>query len=241
MCGPVPGRVGDAALDLLLGSACVVCGRPGRLLCHGCAASLPRGAATCWPTPCPPGLVRPVATGPYDGALKALVNGHKEHHQLALARPLGDLLALAVLQHVQTGPCVLVPVPSRPAVVRARGHDPLLRLARRAAGQLRGEGVQARVASLLRSVRAARDQAGLDASARQLNLRGAMAAHGARVSTHLRARDRGGATLLVLVDDVITTGATLREAQRALEAAGLEVAGAATVAATRRTHRTPPM
>jgi predicted amidophosphoribosyltransferase len=70
------------------------------------------------------------------------------------------------------------------------------------------------------------DQAGLDTSSRAANVRGRFA---------VRRRARLTAPVL-LVDDVVTTGATLREAQRALEAAGATVLGAATVAATRRRH-----
>ncbi len=70
------------------------------------------------------------------------------------------------------------------------------------------------------------DQSGLDARARAANLAGSMAARPPR------GADRQAT--LVLVDDVLTTGSTVREAQRALEQRGLRVAGVATVAATRR-------
>lgn len=242
----MPDRIRDAVLDLALGSHCAVCERPGRVLCPPCAASLPREARTCWPTPCPPGLVRPVATGEYDGALKTLVNAHKEHHQLALAGPLGDLLALAVFEHLRAAPrrrpapglprCLLVPVPSRASVVRARGHDPLLRVARRAARQLRSDGATSLVGRLLRSVRAAADQSRLDAAERLVNLEGSMTCPASQAARVVAAQQREPALRVVLVDDVVTTGATLREAQRALEAAGVRVAGAAAVAATRKIH-----
>jgi predicted amidophosphoribosyltransferase len=229
--------VPDALLDLLLGSSCVVCGRAGRLLCRACHAGLPRTAATCWPTPCPPGLARPVAVGEYDGALKLLVNAHKEKQRFALARPLGDLLAVSVLGHTGPGgrlPVVLVPVPSRASVVRARGHDPLLRITVRAASRLRRHGLPVLVARPLRSVRAAEDQAGLGAEARARNLAGSMACSPSRARRCLPSGP-GPGPLVVVVDDVITTGATVREAQRALEVEGVPVVGVATVAATRRT------
>lgn len=229
----------DSVLDLVLGSCCAVCARPGRLLCPHCSRSLPRVARTSWPTPCPAGLVRPVAAGEYDGPLKEMVNAHKEHHQLALARPLGDLLALAVAEHAGTAPCFLVPVPSRPSVVRGRGHDPLLRVARRAAVRLRGQGSTVRVVQALRSAGAVQDQAGLGARERQQNLAGSILSPPTRAARLVRAQQRAPALRVVLVDDVVTTGATLREAQRALEDAGVRVAGAATVAATRRRGSLP--
>ena len=123
----------------------------------------------------------------------------------------------------------MVPVPSHPAVVRARGHDPVLRTAQAAAAVLRSRGLPARVVPLLRVAERPEDQAGLDARARRQNLHGRFAA---RASARGTAARRDGAVLLV--DDVLTTGATLREAQRALEAAGTVPVGAATVAATRR-------
>jgi predicted amidophosphoribosyltransferase len=229
--------VPDALLDLILGSSCVVCSRAGRLLCRTCHQGLPRKAATCWPTPCPPGLARPVAAGEYAGALKVLVNAHKEQQRFALAGPLGELLALSVLGHTGPGssrPFVLVPVPSRAAVVRARGHDPLLRVALRAASRLRRHGLTTIVARPLRSVRAPEDQAGLGAEARARNLAGSMSCSPARARRCLPSGP-GPEPLVVVVDDVITTGATVREAQRALEEEGVLVAGVATVAATQRT------
>jgi len=240
----------DALLDLLLGSTCAVCGRGGRVLCDGCHHALPTRAATCWPTPRPAGLARPVAVGEYDGPLKLLVNAHKEQHRFALAAPLGDLLALSVLGLMDPPPAragspdlpppevALVPVPSRAAVVRRRGHDPLLRITRRAAAILRGTGVQTGAVQLLRSVRAAEDQAGLGAAARASNLAGSMTCPRGAATRRLGTAS-GAPPLVVVVDDVITTGSTVREAQRALEEAGVEVAGIAVVAATRRTTHGP--
>ena len=87
----------DAGADLLLGSACVGCGEPGRVLCPDCRAALPAEAVEAWPTPTPAGLARPYATGAYDGPLRAMVVGHKERRLLGLTRPLGELLATSVL------------------------------------------------------------------------------------------------------------------------------------------------
>jgi predicted amidophosphoribosyltransferase len=223
----------DAWLDLLLGSACSACGAPGRALCSRCEAMLPCRAGPAWPTPTPPGLVRPSAAGEYADPLRRLIVDHKEHGRLALAGPLGRLLAVAVVEAWQAagapaglaaGRVELVPVPSHPAVVRERDHDPLLRIARVAAGAVRREGLRARVHPALRVTARPVDQAGLDTTSRAANVRGRFA-----VRSSARA-----AVPVVIVDDVITTGATLREAQRALEVAGVTVLGAATVAATRR-------
>lgn len=231
-----PASVLDAVLDLVTGSACVVCARPGRVLCRLCAAARPRVPLAAAPDPCPPGLAPAAVAGSYGGALRAMVLAHKEHGVLALARPLGDALAVAVRGLVpEPGPLVvLVPVPSRGSVVRARGHDPVLRMVRRAAGVLRREGHRVQVVPLLRQVRRPRDQAGLDADARRRNLLGSTVARRGPVARVARAP----VPLLVVCDDVLTTGWTARESQRALETAGLQVHGVACVAATRR--RTPP-
>jgi predicted amidophosphoribosyltransferase len=222
--------VWDDAADLVLGSTCAACGRAGRVLCVPCGDALPTAGRVAWPCPCPPGLVVPVAAGEYAGALKALIVAHKEHQVLGLARPLGAVLAAAVrdlvgFANVGRVPVGLVPVPSRRRVVRSRGHDPLLRMSRHAAARLRRTGVDAAVVRLLAPAARVRDQAGLDARERAVNLAGA-----------LRARRAAGQLErpLVVVDDVITTGATAREAQRSLEAAGFTVVGLAAVAATRR-------
>ena len=228
----------DAAVDLVLGGRCVGCQRPGRLLCGTCVSSLlPLTAHPAWPTPVPSGLVLPWATTEYDGLARAMVLGLKEHRLLGLVRPLAALLAAAVSAAAPTeGPVVLVPVPSRAATVRARGHDPTRALTAGAALLLRGTGVDAHAARLLHLRPGVVDQAGLDADARATNLAGSMAcpAQGLR-----RLRSHRGAAHVVVCDDVLTTGATAREAQRALEAVGLRVRGIAVVAATRRRFPVP--
>jgi predicted amidophosphoribosyltransferase len=228
-------RCHDGWCDLVHGAGCVGCDQPGRLLCRACAADLPTTGAEVRPTPCPPGLVRCFAAGEYAGVLRALVLAHKEHRAFALARPLGRLLAAAVPDPEEVEALVLVPVPSRPATVRARGHDPVLRMARVAAARLRADR-PVRVLPLLRQRHRVADQAGLGAEARHANLRESMAVRPPARSALVRS---GGPVGLVVCDDVLTTGATVREAQRALEDAGLPVAAVACVAATRRRAPAP--
>lgn len=237
----------DAAQDLLRGGACLGCRRGGRLVCGECLAALQRRPHLAWPTPGPPGLVPPYAAGEYAGLLRALVLGHKEHALLPLAQPLGLLLARSVAAALvdavpaaeqlpeAAGPVVLVPVPSRRAVVRARGHEPTWEVTSAAAGHLRALGWAASAQRLLSARGVVLDQSGLGARARAANLAGTMRCPSQAL---LRLRRRHGGAHTVVCDDVLTTGATLREAQRALEASGLRPAAAAVVAATRR--RTTP-
>ncbi|MEU4659656.1 ComF family protein [Streptomyces sp. NPDC023723] len=111
-------------------------------------------------------------------------------------------------------PVLLVPVPSARRAVRARGHDPVRRIALAAAGELRRTGTPARVAAVLRQRRAVADQSGLGSRQRSDNLAGALTV----VPGGARLLCDGGP--VVLVDDLMTTGASLAEAARAVRAAG---------------------
>lgn len=223
----------DAWAELVLGGACVGCTRPGRPLCPDCRDQLPDTAAARWPTPTPPGLVTPYASAAYADTVRAMVLAHKEDGVLALRRPLATMLAVAV----EAGLCaehpgastLLVPVPSRRAATRRRGYEPTTALARTAAAILRADGRAAYVASLLRLRPGVADQAGLDARDRAANLAGSMAC-----PSHRLQRLAAPAAHVVLCDDVLTTGATVREGQRALEASGVTVHAIAVVAATLR-------
>ena len=109
-------------------------------------------------------------------------------------------------------PVLLVPVPSARRAVRARGHDPARRIALAAAGELRRAGMPARVVAVLRQRRRVADQSGLNSRQRLDNLAGALTV----VPGGGRLLAEG---LVVLVDDLMTTGASLTEAARAVREA----------------------
>ncbi|GJF30077.1 hypothetical protein KNE206_27770 [Kitasatospora sp. NE20-6] len=240
MTAPPNFRIPDTGLlDLLLPARCAGCLTGRRQLCHACRDVLTTAApGPAGPVPAPAGLPPVHAAAPYAGPVRNLLIAHKERGVLRLAAPLGGALAAAVRSAVEAyapegrapgtpGRLLLVPVPSTRRAVRDRGHDPMLRLARAAARELRRHGMPARVAPVLRHARRVADQAGLSAAARHRNLHGALEVPARRA--HVLH-----AGLPVVVDDLVTTGASLAEAARALQAAGRPPHAAATVAATAR-------
>ncbi|GGT90496.1 MULTISPECIES: ComF family protein [Streptomyces] len=203
---------------LVLPVACGGCGRPRTELCPSCRAELEGpGPRRVRPRPEPAGLPAVHAAAPYADAVRSVLLAHKERGALPLAGPLGSALAGAVEAAAGRwddrggGPLLLVPVPSSRRSVRARGHDPTRRIALAAAGRLRRRGWAARVVPVLRQRRSVADQAELDARGRFANLAGALevVAGGERLVESGR---------VVLVDDLMTTGASLAEAARALRA-----------------------
>ncbi|MEU6481373.1 ComF family protein [Streptomyces sp. NPDC047017] len=208
--------------DLVLPAECGGCGRPRTVLCPRCRAVLSGSAPRrVRPVPEPSGLPAVHAAAPYADEVRAALLAHKERGALALAGPLGAALAGAVRAGLTSERArgrwsgrtvLLVPVPSARVAVRARGHDPVRRIAFAAAGELRRTGTPARVLAVLRQRRAVADQSGLGSRERLANLAGAL-----RVTP-------GGVRLLrdgpvVLVDDLMTTGASLGEAARAVTSA----------------------
>ncbi|QNP63581.1 ComF family protein [Streptomyces genisteinicus] len=201
---------------LVLPVDCAGCGRRRTLLCARCARALHGGPVLrARPVPEPEGLPAVHAAAAYGDAVRAVILAHKERGSLGLAEPLGRALAGAVRAAAPGSgavPLLLVPVPSAPHAVRARGHDAGRRIAVAAAAALRRTGRPAQVLPVLRQVRPVADQAGLGAPERLANMSGSL-------------RVRAGADRLlsdgvpVLVDDVMTTGASLTEAARALSAA----------------------
>ncbi|MET0806190.1 MAG: phosphoribosyltransferase family protein [Lacisediminihabitans sp.] len=189
---------------------CAGCGADDRALCDRCRAELstrPIHQTLADGTPV-------ISALRYDGVVREIVLAYKEQGRTDVARALAAPLRAAVGAALQ-GRCELVALPVGRAAYRRRGYDPARLLLRRA-----GLG---RPLEALRQTHQRAAQKTLSRAARAENLAGSLVA----------SRDIRGRRLL-LVDDVVTTGASLSEAARALRAAGAEVVGAATLAATPR-------
>lgn len=206
----------DATLDawaVLMPVDCAGCGEPDRGLCSRCRARLtPEPAWHRLPDGTPA-----VSSLDYADIPRQVILAFKEQGRTdagrTLAAPLKVAIETAVLATASTAP-ELVPVPTSRAAYRRRGYDPVALLLRRA-GFTR--------ASVLRRSRGTLQQKALDVESRSRNLAGSM-----RATRDLTGRH------FIIVDDVMTTGATLTEAARALQDAGGEVIAAATVAHTAR-------
>lgn len=200
------------ALAIVLPVECSGCGEPDRAVCVSCSAELagPLLQRTL-------GDLDAVSAAAYDGAVAAIIVAFKDGGRTDAARTLGDALRRAVsgalaVSDSPLGRIELTPIPSSRAAFRRRGYSPVELLLR--AGRL----PYSRTLALTRRVR---DQASLSAEQREQNLAGSLIAR----------CDLTGRTFL-LIDDVLTTGATLREGRRAIEAAGGRVLSAATIAST---------
>ena len=197
------------ALAILLPVDCAGCGAPDRGVCDECLVALAPD-----PSVRAVGSVRVWAGLRYELVGRRVILALKEEGRTdvarALARPLGAALDRALDDAPRSAE--FAPVPTSRAAYRRRGYDPVRLLLRRAGY----EG-----ARVLAPARASRDQKLLGVTDRAENRAGAFVA----------TRRLDGRTF-VIVDDVLTTGATIADAARAIEAAGGVVAGAATLAYT---------
>lgn len=230
-------RTAAAAAELLalaVPVACVCCGAEDLALCGTCARQIrlltrtPFRAEAQAPVLVDMDgsvLLPVVAAGVYRGELAQAVLSFKRHGQAQLRGVLARALASAVRAAAGESPGLwLVPVPTSNSAYRKRGFSPVhlllgasglrvvdaLKKAGRGSGALLGGG-----------------QKGLGRGARSERVRGSMRVRGGWRPPDLRGQP------IVIIDDVLTTGATLAEAARALRQAGGVVRGAVVLAATR--------
>jgi ComF family protein len=232
-------RLLDPVLALVFPSRCPGCGAPPERptrgpLCAACWERLPRhrgrvclcgrpllagGAGPCGR--CRRGLTSfesGASLGPYEGTLRTLLHDLKYRGRRRLAARLAEaLLREAAVRRVLTEDAVLAPVPLHPRKRRERGFNQAELLARELAAR---SGAEVCAGALVRRVDTPA-QAGLSAAARRRNVARAFA---------VRQRARVAGRTVVLVDDVLTTGATALACARALAGAGARAVRVLTVA-----------
>ncbi|WP_091320527.1 amidophosphoribosyltransferase [Amycolatopsis tolypomycina] len=162
-----------------------------------------------------PGLARAVASGERSAGAAA-VPGERSVPGRPAARPVAG-------GQPSPKPICLVPAPSRPSAARVRGGPHIERLANAAASVLAARGIEAVVAPALELAGSARDAVGLGREQRMANLAG-------RLRFRAAGRPPPG-TSIVILDDVITTGATAAACTRALAAEGFTVSAVLTLLA----------
>lgn len=224
-------RILGDAVALGAPPSCAGCGNAGSALCGVCLAALDGAARMHRPSPTPAEWVPAHVVADYGGIVRDVITSWKERGRRDVASLLAPALARAIRAAIADlpvavvdAPVTIVPMPASASARRRRGEDVWARVVRQAVGLLAQEmpGTAVRLDNCLRLTRRTRDQSGLSAGARSVNLRGALTCH------------RPPPGPVVIVDDIITTGATVAEASRALRAAGVRDARIAAIAATSR-------
>jgi len=219
--------VASAALDLALPASCAGCGREGEPLCAACRPALdarldlPGGVPIGLPADLPEPLLQVEWCAPFGGAVRAALHQLKYSGERRLGRPLGEAVARR-WSRVGEGATVVVPVPVHANRERQRGYDQAALIAKVAAAAL---GLPC--ARALERTRATQAQFELGRDERSANVAGAF---------RLRTREAIEAVTgqwVLLVDDVVTTGATLAACGFALQEAGVYAVSAITVARER--------
>lgn len=189
-------------LDFLMPAKCAGCATPGSAFCPACEAAIAT-APGLW-LPAGDGLPPITALGPHEGRLRCAVLALKFRGARALGARLGRMLGDKILAPFD----VLVPVPLHPARLRERGYDQAAAIA---GGIARACGATS-LEDAIRRTRATPPQSRLDLQQRRRNVDGAFTL-GPRAAKLRQMR-------VVLVDDVVTTGATIRACAQVLLEAG---------------------
>jgi ComF family protein len=203
------------AIDYVVPPLCVQCGQPFAAPPEGIASPTHRCGACI--TELPP-YAQARAVGLYQGPLRDIIHAMKYQGVYGLVRPLAELLQAQFAWHWgSAAPEALVPIPLHRSKLRQREFDQALVLAAYVSAYT---GVPLWADVLVRH-RATVSQVGLTAVQRRHNVRGAF---------HLRTPHTCAGKAVLLIDDVYTTGATVRECARLLQQAGARWVGVYTLA-----------
>ena len=233
---PSLGAVAGRALDLAFPARCPGCGAEGPPFCAACLPALdarlelPAGIPIGLPSDVPPPLLQLEWCAPFTGLVRSALHELKYAGEQRLAVPLGEAIARR-WQRAGAGGDVLIPVPVHADRARRRGYDQAELIARAAAAAL-----SLPCAPILERARATIAQFDLDRSERATNVAGAFRLKPRPGAAPPHAHDpdqpfRG--RWIVLVDDVVTTGATLSACAVALLEGGALGVSAVTVARER--------
>lgn len=207
-------------LNLFLPSNCVICNSSGSNLCELCLVNFELNSRSVSRVG-----ISGFATCEYSEGTAKLISEFKESHQTSIAKVMAAAMFDA-LENFDLQECMLVPIPSKRESFASRGFVPadLLAnsLARRVASHKK---ILIPVVKALSYRRVVADQASLSGKDRRTNLVGTMAA--TKPSSRFNPN-----TKAILIDDIVTTGASLTEAKRCLEGIGVEVVGFVTFAET---------
>lgn len=199
----------------------------GGRVCARCGDPLPEGGEVC--RVCrmvPPDFKRAVAYGPYEERMQGAIHALKYDRMHPAARRLGAMLAAAIAKLAGDAPnhLLVIPVPLHRTKYSERGFNQARALAVHALRVLARSHPEWKLTlapSTLMRLRATGTQAGLSPRQRRMNVRGAF-----QVANPAAIRGRH----VLLVDDILTTGATARAASRTLKQAGAATVWVATLA-----------
>lgn len=208
--------------DVIVPRGCAGCGEVDAVLCDACWSLMHRfrmrSLYGC-------SLDHAYACAGYEGSIRTAILQWKDHGDLECDRVFAGILADLIMQcaDIRAGPVVLIPTPSSHRSMRARGRWHTKNLTQYVARELRGRGVEAHVRTALSMTGKV-----------EKSVAGSAGRRSGRLRNHIRVdlNGCGDADTVILIDDIITTGATMSQCINALQTAGLQVDAAVALAAT---------